>query len=293
MEKKVRHNKLIERLEQGRVAFAPSVVANGDLEELMAVAESDYDFVMLDMEHQDFDFPTLRHSLQYLLNRKRIAEKGNIQPDVPPLIRIPPSGNEVSQWIIKQTLDTGCYGIVAPHISTVQEARAAVAAMRYPRPNKEAAGQSAVEDQGMRGWFPRHAARYWGLSFKEYYDVVDLWPIDPDGELFLLAIVESQEGVKNLASILKEVKGISGVWAGAGDLSVDLGHAGNQRHPEVEEGVQRILAACLEYNVPCCTVASAADVEQRVEQGFRLITLGTSPSSEALERGRAARARSR
>src|SRR5215813_2828161 len=59
------------------------------------------------MEHEGFSFTTLRASLQVLLNRKRIAEKGNLQPDVVPMVRIPPNARERDQWVIKQALDTG------------------------------------------------------------------------------------------------------------------------------------------------------------------------------------------
>ena len=51
-----------------------------------------------------------------------------------PLVRIPPNGGEMNQWIAKQVLDIGVYGIIWPHVSTVEEARNAVAACRYPRP---------------------------------------------------------------------------------------------------------------------------------------------------------------
>jgi len=49
-----------------------------------------------------------------LLNRKRIAEKGNLQADVVPMVRIPPNARERNQWVIKQALDTGVYGLVLP-----------------------------------------------------------------------------------------------------------------------------------------------------------------------------------
>jgi hypothetical protein len=68
-----------------------------------------------------------------LLNRKRIAEKGNLQPDVVPMVRIPPNARERNQWVIKQALDTGVYGLVLPHLSTVEDAQAAVAAAWYPQ----------------------------------------------------------------------------------------------------------------------------------------------------------------
>ena len=49
------------------------------------------------------------------------------------MVRIPANGVEKAQWHAKQALDIGCYGIVWPHISTVEEAYNAVAACRYPR----------------------------------------------------------------------------------------------------------------------------------------------------------------
>lgn len=45
---------------------------------------------------------------------------------------------------------------------------------------------------GERGWWYRLAPRYWGLSLQEYYQVADLWPLDPQGELFLMPIVVGQ-----------------------------------------------------------------------------------------------------
>jgi 4-hydroxy-2-oxoheptanedioate aldolase len=43
-----------------------------------------------------------------------------------PTVRIPANGVEKNQFLAKQALDLGCYGIVWPHISTVEEAYNAV-----------------------------------------------------------------------------------------------------------------------------------------------------------------------
>ncbi|HEX3246358.1 MAG TPA: aldolase/citrate lyase family protein [Chloroflexota bacterium] len=272
-----RLNSLIGLLESDQRAFGLTV-PNGALDDAMAIAESDNDFVIFDMEHLDFDFPNLRSTLQHLLNRSRIAKSGSIAADVVPLVRVPPNAAEMNQWVIKQALDCGVYGIVQPHLSTVEEARALIAAVRYPRPGEA--------DHGRRGWYPRHASRYWGLSIQEYYQAAELWPYGPQGELFCMAIVEDREGVKNLPRILKEAPGLSAIWAGSGDLSVDMGHAGQGKHPEVESAIQTILHACLEANVPCCTIADSNDVEQRLEQGFRMIVAATPRSYATLEQGR-------
>ena len=45
------------------------------------------------------------------------------------MARIPANGVEKNQFLAKQALDMGCYGIMWPHISTVEEAYNAVACM--------------------------------------------------------------------------------------------------------------------------------------------------------------------
>ena len=85
------------------------------------------------MEHQPWDGRLLRDCLQYMLNRAQIAKAASVVPGVTPMVRIPVNGVEMAQWQAKQALDMGCYGIVFPHISTVEEAANAVGACRYPR----------------------------------------------------------------------------------------------------------------------------------------------------------------
>jgi 4-hydroxy-2-oxoheptanedioate aldolase len=206
--------------------------------------------------------------LQFLLNRRRIAKGGSLQPDVMPFVRVPPNARELNQWVIKQTLDTGVYGLILPHLDTVEQARAAVIACRYP----QAAGAADYDPPGQRGWAPLVAPRYWGLNGREYTELADLWPLDTRGEMFFMPLIEGVEGVRNLPGILKEVKGISAIWAGSGDLAMELGAPANMSDPRVEEGYQQILKACKQSNVPCACIAfRPEDVEKRLEQGFRII----------------------
>ena len=102
----------------------------------------------------------------------------------------------------------------------------------------------------------------------EYYDAADLWPLDPNGNMLLMGIIEEPEGVKNLPDILREVKGIGAIWAGPGDMSVSMGHKGNASHPDVQANLLKILADCKNAGVPCATGATAAEVPMRLEQGF-------------------------
>ena len=282
MAENVRYNRVVDLLEQGRPVFCSGLVWNGNLDDITFIADSEYDMVIVEMEHEGLSFNNLRTSLQFLLNRKRIAEGGGLQASPTPFVRIPPNSREQSQWVIKQTLDTGVYGLVLPHLNRVEEARAAVVAARYP----QVPGVADFEPQGERGWWQRIAPRYWGLSAQEYYDAADLWPLDPNGNMMLMGIVEEPEGVRNLPDILREVKGIGAIWAGPGDMSVSMGHRGNSNHPEVQENLLRILRTCLDAGVPCATGATAEEVPMRLEQGFRIIITSPVKSNPGLDEGR-------
>ncbi len=283
MPERTRYNKVIDLLEQGKTVFASGLVWNGNLDDLMFIADSDYDMVMIEMEHEGFSLNNLRVSLQFLLSRRRIAGKGDLQPDVVPLVRIPPNSRERNQWIIKQALDTGVYGLVLPHLNTVEEAQAAVVAARYP----QVPGVADFEPAGQRGWWQRIAPRYWGLTAQEYYDAADLWPLDPNGNMLLMGIIEEPEGVKNLGDILRQVKGIGAIWAGPGDMSVAMGLRGNAGHPEVQANLLRILETCQEFSVPCATGANTPqEVVTRMEQGFRIIITAPEKSTPGLDEGR-------
>src|SRR5438477_1533388 len=179
-----RRNGVIRALEQAQTAFAAFTPA--EIDAALAFSTASYDAVVFEMEHNPWDTRTLRDCLQYMLNRRQIVDAGSVAPIVTPFVRIPPNGGEKSQWLAKQALDLGVYGIVWPHISTVDQAYNAVAACRYPR-MKEAA---LYEPAGVRGDAPTAAARYWGLTQQEYYRKADVWPLNSQGEIVVVLMIE-------------------------------------------------------------------------------------------------------
>ena len=102
-----RYNKAIQLLEEGKPVFGTGLIWNGNFDEMMYFADSDYDMVMIEMEHEGFSFNNLRASLQFLLNRKRIANGGGLQADPTPVVRIPPNTRETNQWMTGGPLSPG------------------------------------------------------------------------------------------------------------------------------------------------------------------------------------------
>ena len=276
-----RLNGVIKALEEGKIAFAGFSPA--DIESATAAAGSAYDGIVFEMEHGPMDMPGLRHALQYMLDRRQIVERGTLAPKVTPMVRIPPNGGEMNQWIAKQVLDIGVFGIIFPHISSVEEAWNAVGACRYPR-LKEA---PLHNPPGIRGDAPARAARYWGLTQQEYYTRADVWPLAPQGEILVVIQCEDTRAIDNLARILKEVPGIGVVLIGEGDLSQELGHPRQYDHPVVADAINTILKICKEHNVPCGHPhPDGKNIERLVAGGYRFLMPSMGRSFGVLDQGR-------
>lgn len=267
-----RLNRMIELWEQGKPAIgAFARFRDGDA--AIYYSQSQLDFVIFDMEHGAADFTQYKTFLQFMVDKAQLLRKGNLQPNVTPLARIPSNGSEKNQWVIKQALDAGAFGLMSPHIRNVEEARALVANSRYP----QKVGAADSDPPGERGVSPSNAARYWGISVPEYFERADAWPLDPKGEIAVIAMIESAEGVKNIRHILTEVKGISAIFIGPNDLSTSLGYPGQMDHPETEKAVQQVLAVAGEFNVPCGILVFKRNIEKRVKEGFKYLVIAGTP----------------
>ena len=283
-----RVNKLIELFENDEPGFGV-LSFDYSLNNARSLAISGLDFVFIDMEHAPFDVERLREFLLGMTNKRSILEKGSLQPDVVPFVRIPAAGG--AEELIaqaKQVLDVGVFGIFFPAVHTREQAELAVRATRYPQYN----GAPDFEPAGLRGRNPSNAAWYWGVS--DYHAKADVWPLDPQGELLAMMFIESAEGAENIDEIIT-VPGLGGIFIGPSDLSTSMGYS-SPAAPQVEEAIQRVLQACLANDVPCAITTGAGSVQDRIEQGFSFVTVGAdgglnSNAANALQIGREAAGR--
>lgn len=283
----VRLNRAIELLEAGDAAFG-ILSFDYSLTNARGLARSGLDFIIIDMEHSPYNEERIRSFLLGMTDKRAIQRKGNLQPDVTPVVRIPASGGQDIMTQVKQVLDLGAFGIMFPSINNAAETRLAISAMRYP----QLLGVDDFEPEGLRGRNPSNAAWYWGTS--DYVSKADVWPLDPDGELLAIIQIETPQGVENIDSILS-VPGVSIIFIGPSDLSAAMGYA-SPSAPEVEAAIQAVLEACLERGVPCAITTGPGTVERRLEEGFRFVTVGIdgrlpASSQEGLRIGREAAGR--
>jgi 4-hydroxy-2-oxoheptanedioate aldolase len=259
-------NRTIETIAADKPVFG---IFSGDfsLANARALATSDLDFIFIDMEHSPYDLETLQAFLIGMTDKERVLEKGNLQMDVTPLVRIPMNGRENLQWQVKQVLDVGAFGIVFPYVETREETENAISSMRYPQRR----GDAAMEPAGTRGASPGIARWFWGAS--DYFDRADVWPLDPRGDLLAVIQIESKKGVENIEEIAA-VPGVGAIFIGPSDLSISYGVPGQREHPEVAAGMQKVLGVCTRRNIPCGLTTSADSVEQYLEEGYSFVTVG-------------------
>jgi 4-hydroxy-2-oxoheptanedioate aldolase len=266
-------NPVIAKLAAGRTVYGLST-ADLSLPNARAMAREAVDFVYVDMEHNPLDMPALHMFLMGMTDRAAVLRKGNLQPDVALLARFPPEADQ-SQWIVKQALDIGLHGVIFNGVDRSEQAMVAVRSMRYP----QLKGSKYHEPNGIRGSAPGNATWIWGVSSDEYERHADLWPLNPDGDLLAVVMIESEEGLKNVDAIAS-TPGVGAIFLGAGN---DLTHSLGVRPgaPEVEAAFQRVLAACKAHNLACAITATTAnDIARRVREGWKIIR-STQPEIDA------------
>jgi 4-hydroxy-2-oxoheptanedioate aldolase len=261
-----RLNSIIRAFESGKPAFA--AFSKLDKQTAIEMSDAPYDGIVFEMEHNPYDVSALGDALQYMLNRKRIAETGSVAPGVTPLARIPANGAEMNQSFAKQVLDRGVYGVIWPHVATVEQAYNAVASCRYARPGNA----PLYEPKGVRGDGPANASRYWGLTMDQYYKKADVWPLAPEGELLVGLMCESTQAIENLDDMLGNVPGIGFILIGEGDLSQELGLPRQYEHPEVLDAMRRIVDICHKHKVVVGNPHVTAKNHRRLqEEGYRFL----------------------
>ena len=210
-------------------------IGNTDVAEIMAKAG--FDWLVIDMEHSAISI-SQAHSLIQVIDLSGCV----------PLVRL--SSND--PVLIKRVMDAGSHGIIVPNVNSVDDAVAAVKAVRYP-------------PDGTRGVGLWRAQGY-GFDFDKYKE----WQAT---ESVVIVQIEHIEGVNNLEAILG-AKGVDGFIIGPYDLSASLGIPGEFEHPDFKKALDKVFHASRQMNALMGTHVVMPDVsavKKRINEGYRFI----------------------
>jgi 4-hydroxy-2-oxoheptanedioate aldolase len=213
-----------------------STLPGGYATEILAGAG--FDWLLIDTEHSPADPITVLPALQAAAS-------------YPTSCVVRPAWNDLV--LIKRFLDIGAQSLLVPYVQSAEEARAAVAAMRYP-------------PDGLRGIS--------GSSRATRFGRVTDYAARAEAELCLLVQVETREAVEAIEAIAA-VDGVDGIFVGPGDLSASLGHAGKLGHPEVVAAVEAAIGRIVRTGKPAGVLTPDRALARRcLELGALFVAVG-------------------
>jgi 2-dehydro-3-deoxyglucarate aldolase len=154
---------------------------------------------------------------------------------------------------LKRLLDLGVYNFLMPFIESAEQARAAVAATRYP-------------PRGIRGIAVAQRSNRYGYC-ADYFERID-------DNICVVVQIESRAAIDAVDDIA-QVDGVDGLFIGPSDLSASLGHFGKPKHPEVQAAMQRVLDVARKHDKPVGILSAVEEDAQRyLDQGMSLVAVG-------------------
>ncbi len=237
----MRHNPIKEKLRDGKPTYG-TWLSLGNLHATRVLARSGWDWLTLDIEHAAFDWSEAATLFA------AVADAGCV-----PLARVP----EGDHYCIKRVLDAGAWGIVVPMVDTVQQAKTAIAAAKYPPTGNRSVGG------GM------HALNF-GATAGDYYERAN-------DEILVVLQTESPTGVEN-AEAIYSLPGCDAIFIGPNDLRFNMRTAdgGKPTDQEHEALVQRVIEIGKQVGTPTGIHTMApGDALRRAGQGMQFLAVAS------------------
>ncbi len=196
-----------------------------------------FDWLFVDAEHGPFSNDSLLTFLTAIGDR------------TPTLVRTG-GPDEVA---IKQVLDMGATGIIAPQVNSTDQAADVVRFARY-------------SPEGARGVGLGRAQGY-GTQFKQYLQRAQ-------AETTVIVQAEHRNAVECIDKTV-QIEGIDAILIGPYDLSASYGKMGQLDDPVVVDAIQHVTDVCLEAKMPLGIFGLKPEaVAPDIKKGYELIFAG-------------------
>jgi 2-dehydro-3-deoxyglucarate aldolase/4-hydroxy-2-oxoheptanedioate aldolase len=228
---------LRDALRQNKTLIGTLVTTSSpEVAEVLALAG--FDWLFIDLEHGSLSMQDAQRVIQVVAGRCFTV------------VRVPDATAEN----VKRVLDTGCDGIIAPHVNSADEARQIVALAKYPPDGERSVGLSRAQG--------------YGLNFADYISTAN-------AQTIVIVQIEHKNAVNNIDQIL-QVQGIDALFIGPYDLSGSMGLLGQVSDTKVVAAIDKVHSACARSNMPLgifCTTAEQASAA--VKTGAHIVAVGT------------------
>ncbi|NQW10381.1 MAG: aldolase [Alphaproteobacteria bacterium] len=202
-----------------------------------------YDFLILDNEHGPA-------SIETTIQCMRAAQAGRAT------VMIRAAGQDPDY--LKRILDAGAEALMIPMVETAEQAKAVVAACKYPPEGRRGYSAPTVRASGY-GTDPAYAAK-------------------ANDTLFICIQIESAKAIANAGKIAA-VPGVDMVFIGVADLAGDLGLLGQLGHAKVSAQIAKAEMAVKKAGKPLGTIPRPGHtLNDLAAEGYRLVA-GTADAA--------------
>ena len=191
------------------------------------------EFAIIDMEHSGFDYDGLKRMLRYYQ-----------AAGVPAIVSTALGDYDV----IARAADMGAAAIQPAKVSSAEEAREMLSHMRYPPVGHRRVALGIAHDRYRPGDTAQKLRR-------------------ANRETIFFPKIETRRGIDNVEAIAA-LDGVSGIWIGHFDLSVDMGIPARFDHPDFAAAMRRVARACRKHDI------SLGRIAEQVETGVALNRMG-------------------
>lgn len=229
-------NRLKQNLKAGKVQTGCwiSLASHASAE---ICASAGFDWVLIDTEHA----PNELHSVHHQLHAAAAYPS-------PVLVRA--AWNDMVT--IKRLLDVGVQSLLLPYVQNEEEAKRAVASVRYP-------------PRGVRGVSTNSRSNRFG-RVPDYFKRAD-------DEICLILQVETRAALSQLEK-MAAIDGVDGLFIGPQDLAADFGHLANPAHPEVQAAMADAISRIRKTGKVAGILAFAeADANKWIEHGAQFVAV--------------------
>ena len=239
---KVIANHAKQRILNGELALGMGLRQARTVDIAQIAKSCDFDWLFIDMEHNSMSVDTAAQICQAALS-----------VGITPMIRVPAH----EAFHSTRLLDTGAQGIVIPHVSTVEQARAVVDFCRF----------TPLGRRSIPGSLPQ--TRFMPLPVPETVSLIN-------AETLVVAMIETVEGRDN-ADAIAAVPGIDVLLVGCTDMAAELGVPGQLGHASLKATLDTVFAACERHGKVAGVggVYDEALMAEYILKGARLILSGS------------------
>jgi 4-hydroxy-2-oxoheptanedioate aldolase len=231
-------NQFKQALRDGRVQIGlwANLCSNISTE---VTAGAGFDWLLIDTEHAPNELPMVVSQLQAMNGGTAV-----------PVLR--PAWNDTV--LLKRYLDVGVQNLLIPYIQNAAEAKAAVAATRYP-------------PHGNRGVASIHRANRYARD-KGYFQRAN-------EDMCVLLQLETTTALLNIAEIAA-VPGVDGLFIGPSDLAASMGHLGDVGNADVRAAIEAAIAQTRKLGKAAGILAPLeADAQHWLKLGATFVAVGS------------------